>query len=115
MFLCMICEKLESQSGCTGEKAYRGVGRFVIHVNECTLNVWKNFNRVLELLADIMRFPQRGVCVHNNVDLNKVVWAALGSKDHEKTSARFQMRERFTWYARTVSIFSISSLNVAAL
>jgi len=56
------------------------MGRFVINVDECSLHVGKDLNRILELLANVMRFPQRCACIHDDVDLNKVVWSALANK-----------------------------------
>ena len=65
------------QSGYAGKGAYGGVGRFVIHVNECSLHIRKDLNRILKLLANVMRFPQRCARVHDYVDLDEVVWTAL--------------------------------------
>jgi len=56
------------------------MGRFVVNVDECPLHVGEDLNRILELLADVMCFPQRCACIHDDVDLNKVVWAALACK-----------------------------------
>lgn len=67
----------EIQSPQSGYTTYGGVGRFVIHVNECSFHVRKDLNRILKLLANIVRFPQRCARVHDDVDLNEVVWAAL--------------------------------------
>lgn len=50
-------ERRSPQSGYTTDGAYGGVGRFVIHVNECSFHVRKDLNRILKLLADIVRFP----------------------------------------------------------
>jgi len=57
------------------------MGRFVINMDECSLHVGKDLNRVLELLANIMCFPQRRARIHDDVDLNKVVWATLTHGD----------------------------------
>jgi hypothetical protein len=54
------------------------MGRFVIDVNECSFHVGEDFDRILKLLTDVVRFPQRCVRGHDNVDLDEVVWAALG-------------------------------------
>ena len=59
------------------EGAYGGVGRFMINVNECSLHIREDLNRVLKLLTDIMCFPQRCACVHDDVDLNEIIWATL--------------------------------------
>lgn len=53
------------------------MGRFVVNVNERSFHIGKDLDRILELLADIVRFPQRCACIHDDVDLNEVVWAAL--------------------------------------
>lgn len=53
------------------------MGRFMIDVDECALHVGKDFNRILELLANIVCFPQRSTCVHDDVDLDEIVRAAL--------------------------------------
>lgn len=65
------------QSRHTGEGAYGGVGRFVIDVNECSLHIRKDLDRVLQLLTDIVCFPQRCASVHDDVDLNEIIRAAL--------------------------------------
>ena len=53
----------------------------MIDMNECSFHVGKDFNRVLKLLANIMCFPQLCGRGHDNVDLDEVVWAALGNKN----------------------------------
>ena len=87
--------------------------RLVVHMHERPLHVGQNLDLVLQLLADVVRLPQGRVCVHDHVDFNEVVWAALRSSRRQRggTSMGFKL----TWYARTVSILSISSLNVIAL
>jgi len=55
----------------------RSVGRFVVNVDECPLYVWKDLDGILQLLTNVMCFPQRCACVHDDVDLNKVVWTAV--------------------------------------
>ena len=75
----LYSNRKEREKGATTNRVstYGGMGRFVIHVDECSLYVGKDLNRILELLADVMRFPQRCACVHDNVDLDEVVWTAL--------------------------------------
>lgn len=53
------------------------MGRLMIDVDERSLHVGKDFNRILKFLANIMRFPQRCACIHDDVDLDEVVWTAL--------------------------------------
>jgi len=52
----------------------------MINVDECSFHVGKDLNSVLKLLADIVRFPQWRACVHGNIYLYEVVWAALENK-----------------------------------
>lgn len=52
----------------------------MINVDESSFHVGKDFNSVLKLLTDVMCFPQRCACVHDNIDLYEVVWAALENK-----------------------------------
>ena len=53
------------------------MGRFVINVDECSFHVGKDLNRILELLANVMCFPQWCAGIHYDVDLDEVVWTAL--------------------------------------
>jgi len=53
------------------------MGRFVINMDERSLDTGKYLDRILKLLANIVCFPQRCACSHDDVDLNEVVWAAL--------------------------------------
>ena len=68
------------QSGYTGERAYGGMSGFVINVDECSLHIGKDLDGILKLLANIVRFPQRCACIHDDVDLNEVVRAALAHR-----------------------------------
>jgi hypothetical protein len=58
-------------------KTDRTVGGLMIDVHERTLDVRQDLYFVLQLLADIVRLPQRGVPVHDDVNFNKVVRSAL--------------------------------------
>jgi hypothetical protein len=58
-------------------KTDRTVSSLMIDVDERALDVWQDFNLVLQLLADIVRLPQRGVPVHDDVNFNKIVRSAL--------------------------------------
>jgi len=60
-----------------GLAMFGSVGCFVIDVDECSLYIGEDLNRILELLANVMRFPQRCACIHDDVDLNEVIWAAV--------------------------------------
>ena len=53
--------------------ANRVVTCFVIHVHKCTLDVRQNLNLILELLTEVVCLPERGIFVHDNVDLDKVI------------------------------------------
>lgn len=56
---------------------------FVIYMHESAFNVRKYFNLILELLADIVSFPQRRARIHNDIDLYKiflVLFVNLSSK-----------------------------------
>ena len=47
--------------------------RFVVYMNESSFNIRKDFNLVLQLLADIVRFPKRSIRVHHDVNFDKIV------------------------------------------
>ena len=53
--------------------AHRGMGSLVIDMHKRALHVGEYLDLVLQLLADVMRFPQRCVCIHDDVDLDKIV------------------------------------------
>jgi len=57
------------------------MGGFVVDVNECSFHVGEYLDSVLKLLANIVCFPQRCGCGHDDVDLDEIVWAALGNKN----------------------------------
>jgi hypothetical protein len=80
MFLCANCENRDEAATtkwAIDEWAYGGVGRFVINVDERPLHIGKDLNRILELLANVMCFPQRCARIHDDIDLDEIVWAAL--------------------------------------
>lgn len=56
---------------------YRGVGRLVVNMDECAADIRQDLDLVLEGLAEIMRLPERSVCVHHHVDFYIVVRSAL--------------------------------------
>ena len=45
----------------------------MVNVNKGPVDTRQDFNLVLKLLAQVMSFPQRGVCVHDDIDFNKVI------------------------------------------
>jgi hypothetical protein len=94
----------------TRARTYRPVRRLVVDVHERALDVREDLDLVLQLLADVVRLPQRRRAVHDDVDLDEVVRAALraSARCGSEGAAR-------TWYARTVSICVMCSLNVEAL
>ena len=114
---------------------YGRVRRLVVDVHKGTADVGQDLDLVLQLLAQVVRLPERRVRVHHDVDLDVVVLQpprvsptptrAPGSHSpvHSTTIFHRSVREkgqregggRRTWYARTVSICSISSENVVAL
>lgn len=51
--------------------------RLVVDVYKCAPDVGQHFNLILELLTDVMRPPQWGVCVHYYVDFDVVIRSAL--------------------------------------
>lgn len=57
------------------------MGCFVVNVNERSFYIGKDLNRILEFLAEVMCFPQRCVGIHDDVNLDEVVWAALGNEN----------------------------------
>lgn len=74
------------------------MGRFMVNVDECSLHVGKDFDCILKLLADIMCLPQRGARIHNDVDLNEVVRAALKlRKSMRKRLFDFKWGRQPTW------------------
>lgn len=52
---------------------YWCMSSLVIDVHKRSFDVGQYLDFVLELLADIMRFPQRRASIHDYVDLDKVV------------------------------------------
>ena len=48
------------------------MGSFVINVDESPVHVGQHLDFVLQLLADIVSFPEGCICVHHNVDLDVV-------------------------------------------
>lgn len=50
--------------------------RLMVHVHKCPLDIRQNFDLVLQLLTDVMRFPQRCSRVHHDVHLHEIVLEA---------------------------------------
>jgi hypothetical protein len=51
--------------------------RLVVDMHERALDVRQDLDLVLQLLADVVRLPQRRCAVHDDVDLDEVVRPAL--------------------------------------
>jgi hypothetical protein len=49
----------------------------IVHVYERSCNTRQCFELVLQSLADVVRLPQRGLGVHDNIDFNEVMRSAL--------------------------------------
>jgi len=45
----------------------------MVDMHERAIYVGKHFDLILQLLADIMRFPQGRARVHNDVDFDKII------------------------------------------
>lgn len=45
----------------------------MIDVDECSLHIWKNFDLILELLADIVGLPQWGISGHDDINLYEII------------------------------------------
>jgi hypothetical protein len=46
---------------------------FVIYVNECSFDIRKDLHLILQVLAEIVRFPQGRASVHHNVYFNEEI------------------------------------------
>lgn len=57
--------------------AYRAVFSLVVDVHERSCDTGERFELILQRLADVVRLPQRGLCVHNNINFNEVIRSAL--------------------------------------
>ena len=53
--------------------SYGCVRRLVVDMHERTTDVWQDLDLVLQLLADVVRLPERRVRVHDDIDLDVVV------------------------------------------
>ena len=45
----------------------------MIDVDKCSLHIGKNFDLILELLADIVGLPQGRISVHNDVNFYEII------------------------------------------
>ena len=45
----------------------------MIDVDECSLHIGENFDLILELLADIVRLPQRRISVHDDINFYEII------------------------------------------
>ena len=68
---------------------YRAVLGLVVDVHERSCDTRKCFELILQSLADVMRLPQGGFCVHDNVNFNEIIRSAL---HHEYKVSRSHSR-----------------------
>lgn len=47
--------------------------RLMIDMNECPLDIWQHFNLVLQLLTDIVSFPQWCIGVHDDINFDVIL------------------------------------------
>jgi hypothetical protein len=52
---------------------YRGMGCLMVNVYKGPLNIRKDLDLILKLLANIVCFPQRGGSVHHDVHLHDII------------------------------------------
>ena len=76
----------------------------MVNVNKGPVDTRQDFNLVLELLAQVMSFPQRGVCVHDNIDFNKVILKKYEYHQHKFIECLVPRIVTRTEYARVHSI-----------
>lgn len=53
--------------------AHRSMCGLMINVDKRSADIGQNLYLVLELLTKVMSLPQWGICVHDNVDFDKIV------------------------------------------
>lgn len=53
---------------------FRLVVRLVIDMDETSIDIGQLFYLILQILGNVMSSPQGHVAVHDNIDLDKVVW-----------------------------------------
>lgn len=61
------------------EGTHRSMCGLMIHMNECAINTRQHLDLILQHLRDIVRFPQRSLARHHDVNLDEVIRAALQS------------------------------------
>jgi hypothetical protein len=49
----------------------------MINMHKCTLHVGKDLYLVLQLLAKVVGFPERGIGLHHDVDFHKIILTKL--------------------------------------
>ena len=69
---------------------HRRVRRLMVDVDERAADVGEHLELVLQLLAQVVRFPERRVGVHDDIDLDKVV--LLGERFHTGWSRESGMK-----------------------
>ncbi len=57
--------------------AYWSVLGLVVDVHERSRDTGERFELILQRLADVVRLPQGGLCVHDNINFNEVIRSAL--------------------------------------
>ena len=45
----------------------------MVNMNKGPLHIRKHFYLILQLLANIVRFPKRSVCIHNYIYLHEII------------------------------------------
>ena len=60
--------------------AYRSMLGLVVDVYERSCDTGERFELILQRLADVVRLPQRGLCVHDNIHFNEVIRSTLHRK-----------------------------------
>lgn len=55
--------------------------RLMIDMNECPFDIWQYFNLVLQLLTDVVSFPQWRIGVHDDVNFD-VIFLKLEIKNN---------------------------------
>ena len=60
-----------------GFNTYRCVRIFVIYMDEGPANIWQSLQLILKRLADVVRFPKRGIAIHHNVNFDKILLEKL--------------------------------------
>lgn len=73
----------------TENNTHRCMCRLMIYMHEGALHVRQHLDLVLELLADVVRFPQRRIGRHDDVDFDEVILNAVKDGFSKKSSYTF--------------------------